>query len=255
MKFSQKMPLNVFYTMVQKKSKMTKNSNQGGPALISDDGRKKLQRMLSNKKYTYTPNGFLLILPYTHVMMTAYVFITFNFLATFGVFFFRCWGIHPPRGSLLLFPLSRKQWSFWAKWLGTMFPWRLTQHSRNPAKWSQASVKSQPKRRKPKRNQTRKRRRARRRFPTQELCALWRHCSQAEPSPMVSELMSRGTVKCGHNMGSTVISMSHRFVSLLIDKEAKDLKPSQSLIIDLRNQEKIYCFQNFQWKPFANCPL
>ena len=27
------MPLNLFYTMVQKKSKMTKNSNQGGPAL------------------------------------------------------------------------------------------------------------------------------------------------------------------------------------------------------------------------------
>ena len=27
------MPLDLFYTMVQKKSKMTKNSNQGGPAL------------------------------------------------------------------------------------------------------------------------------------------------------------------------------------------------------------------------------
>ena len=27
------MPLNLFYTMVEKKSKMTKNSNQGGPAL------------------------------------------------------------------------------------------------------------------------------------------------------------------------------------------------------------------------------
>ena len=34
MKFSQKMPLYFFYIMVQKKSKMTKNSNQGGgPAL------------------------------------------------------------------------------------------------------------------------------------------------------------------------------------------------------------------------------
>ena len=33
MKFSQKMPLNFFYTTVQKKSKMTKNPNQGGPAL------------------------------------------------------------------------------------------------------------------------------------------------------------------------------------------------------------------------------
>ena len=32
--FSHKMPLYFFYTMVQKKSKMTKNSNQGGPALI-----------------------------------------------------------------------------------------------------------------------------------------------------------------------------------------------------------------------------
>ena len=30
MKFSQKMPLYFFCTMVQKKSKMTKNSNQGG---------------------------------------------------------------------------------------------------------------------------------------------------------------------------------------------------------------------------------
>ena len=30
MKFSQKMPLYFFYTMVQKKSKMTKNSNQRG---------------------------------------------------------------------------------------------------------------------------------------------------------------------------------------------------------------------------------
>ena len=30
LKFSQKMPLYFFYTMVQKKSKMTKNSNQGG---------------------------------------------------------------------------------------------------------------------------------------------------------------------------------------------------------------------------------
>ena len=29
-KFSQKMPLNLFYTMVQKSQKMTKNSNQGG---------------------------------------------------------------------------------------------------------------------------------------------------------------------------------------------------------------------------------
>ena len=27
------MPLNLFYTMVQKKSKMTKNSNQGGSCL------------------------------------------------------------------------------------------------------------------------------------------------------------------------------------------------------------------------------
>ena len=27
------MPLYLFYTIVQKKSKMTKNSNQGGPAL------------------------------------------------------------------------------------------------------------------------------------------------------------------------------------------------------------------------------
>ena len=33
MKFSQKMPLNVFYTIVQKKSRMNKNSNQGGSAL------------------------------------------------------------------------------------------------------------------------------------------------------------------------------------------------------------------------------
>ena len=29
------MPLNLFYTKVQKKSKMTKNSNQGGPALTA----------------------------------------------------------------------------------------------------------------------------------------------------------------------------------------------------------------------------
>ena len=29
------MPLYFFYTMVQKKSKMTKNSNEGGPALSS----------------------------------------------------------------------------------------------------------------------------------------------------------------------------------------------------------------------------
>ena len=35
MNFSQKMPLYVFYSMVQKKSKMTKNSNQRGPALTS----------------------------------------------------------------------------------------------------------------------------------------------------------------------------------------------------------------------------
>ena len=30
------MPLNLFYTMVQKKSKMTKNSNQGGSCLKKD---------------------------------------------------------------------------------------------------------------------------------------------------------------------------------------------------------------------------
>ena len=35
MKFSQKMRLYVVYTMVQKNSKMTKISNQGGPALLS----------------------------------------------------------------------------------------------------------------------------------------------------------------------------------------------------------------------------
>ena len=35
MKFLEKMPPYIFYTRVQKKSKMTKNSNQGGPAFIS----------------------------------------------------------------------------------------------------------------------------------------------------------------------------------------------------------------------------
>ena len=38
MKFLQKMPLYFFYAKVQKKSKMTKNSNQGGPALIDLQG-------------------------------------------------------------------------------------------------------------------------------------------------------------------------------------------------------------------------
>ena len=37
MKFSQKMPLNVFYTMMQKTSKMTKTQIKGGPASNIDN--------------------------------------------------------------------------------------------------------------------------------------------------------------------------------------------------------------------------
>ena len=44
------MPLYFFYTMVQKKSKMTKKSNQGGPALSSPS--QFLLHFLQKKKVT-----------------------------------------------------------------------------------------------------------------------------------------------------------------------------------------------------------